>query len=474
MARIRWTRLWIALVAVAIIATAVPVWAADQSSVYDEVKKILAEKHVSGVSENELKSDTIDGLLEELNDPYTDYLDKNEYEGFRNSIEQNYVGIGVRIGQDELGVYIVEVFPNSPASEADVKPGDYIFAVNGKPSAGKTTDALVSEITGPEGTGVEVTVLRGEKTLPLSMVRRSIQIPVITSRYFENDKVGYLKISSFSFDLGAQLRPELDKLDGQGMQALIIDLRNNPGGYLHAATAMIRNFVEEGVLIHTKDRNGLDTPLRFSNGRQAPYPVYILANESSASASEVFAGAMQDYEAGVVIGRKTFGKGSVQQLEPLTDGGVLKVTIEEYLTPNQRRVNGVGIEPDVDVYGALPQLLTALRLAGVGPIELAIAKQGTTVNGLSFLDATPILEKDGTTYVPSRVLAAIVGAGVSWDSASKSVVIEADGAKATFVSGSKDMTVVRGTSYVDLSSFRKQFAGLSVAKADGRLVLTAE
>lgn len=222
---------------------------------------------------------------------------------------------------------------------------------------------------GEPGTEVKLQIVRDGATSELTVKRERIQVPVVIANRFQG--VGYVRILSFSSDADEMTALFLDGLQAPGeLKSLVVDLRDNPGGLLETAQQLARLFVKEGTLIHTKNRNNTDEPVTFSGGETQPFPVYFLVNGNSASASEVLTGALQDYKAITVIGTKTYGKGSVQEVVPLQSGGALKVTVEEYLTPKLRKVNGVGLEPDVKVEGGeVPELLTALRTAGLNRLR---------------------------------------------------------------------------------------------------------
>lgn len=408
-----WRKMALTAMLSAVIAPAWTVSASEASDRLQQVLELLSTTHVSGVSEEALSDAAIQAMVEALNDPYTEYMSKQEWGQFVDSLSRNYVGIGVQIGQSAEGIYIEQVFPGTPAEEAGLLRNDVIVEVDSTPITDHTTEELVALIVGEADTPVTVTVRRGTEKLAKTMLRKAVSLPVVEGGYF--DGVGYLKVHSFSEDADEQFAQKLEEMKASGdFRSLVVDLRNNPGGLLESAGYIASNFIKDSVLIHTKTRAGTDEPAKIVGGSTLDVPVYVLVNENSASASEVLAGALQDYGAAVIAGNQTYGKGSVQSVYSLKDGSMLKITVEEYFTPNGHPVNQVGITPDIQLDGSLNQLLTVLRLAGVQEFQLRKDRAVLTVNGMQVTDALPVIEQDGKLWIHSRVLAAIIGAEVEW------------------------------------------------------------
>ncbi|NEW06433.1 PDZ domain-containing protein [Paenibacillus sp. SYP-B3998] len=442
--------------------TILPVSAMAQEDLQTkQVRELIGKLHVSGVTEEALANQSIQQMVEGLKDPYTVYFSKEEYGQFSSSLENNYVGMGARIGLDDKGVYITEVFAGSAAETAGLQTDDYIRAVDGVAVQNNSTESARSKIVGLEGTKTKVTVLRGDKELTVELTRKAVNIPEVYSKNFTNG-VGYIQITDFSSDADEDFDQQLKSLNAKGLKALIVDVRNNPGGLVDTAQNITKHFVKEGVLIHTRDRNGEDDPVTFKGGTDLSLPVYILANENSASASEVLSGALQDYHAAQVIGVQTYGKGSVQQLYKLDGGSALKVTVEEYLTPNKRKVNKVGITPDVKVDGSAAQLITALQLAGISDVNVEISKHKITYNGVEMNSPLGTFHENGQLFANTRALAALVGANISWNDANRTVdITDAKGTHAIPVEADK-LIIDNGTSYVNASVFERFFPQLKV------------
>ena len=439
----------------------------------NEVYQLIQQFHVSGISEKKLSDKAIKAMVDALDDPYTRYLTKSEWQDFENALERNYVGIGVRLGMDDSGIYAAEIFKGSPAESADIQVGDYITAVEGKSTQGIYVEDLIARIVGEENTNVTITIKRNQVLLDKKMVRKRIMLPIVETHLF-SEQTGYIRLSSFSNEADEQFAAKLSELRKSSIRSLIVDLRDNGGGLLETAQNIAKLFVKEGVLIHTDDRNHVDAPISFQGGSTVDFPVYILMNENSASASEVLSGALQDYKVATVIGTQSYGKGSVQQIYALSGGGRLKLTIEEYLTPLSRKVNKVGITPDIPVFGGVSQVLSALQIAGIHDITLTRDRNSLFINNQEFsADHFLIQTKDNQVYVPSRVLASMVEGKLTWDGETNSVEIVSDENKQVFPVSSEGMMMVNGKTYISLDLFSKKFPQLEWTSKNDRLTLHA-
>lgn len=426
-----------------------------------QVREIIGKLHVSGVTEEALAGQSIKQMIEGLKDPYTVFFSQEEYSQFSSSLENNYVGMGARIGIDDKGVFLSEIFAGSPAETAGLQRDDYVRAVDGVPASTTSIDEVRNKIIGLEGTKVKVTVARGDKELTVELTRKGVNVPEVYSKSFTNG-VGYIQITDFSSDADEDFDKQLAALQAKGLKSLILDVRNNPGGLVDTAQNIAKHFVKEGVLIHTKDRNGVDDPVLIEGGTALSIPVYILANENSASASEVLSGALQDYNVAKVIGMQTYGKGSVQQLYQLDNNSALKVTIEEYLTPNKRKVNKVGITPDIKVDGPAAQMITALRTAGIPDVQVDISNHTVKFNGVEVGSGFGSFHENGKLFATSRGLAALAGANITWNEKNRTVDIsDSKGTHAIPVEADK-LIIENGASYVNVDLFAQYFPQLQV------------
>lgn len=480
--RLWWKRIAVSAALTAALMPAGPWTASAEASAERErmiqVLELLSGSHVSGISEGALTDAAIRAMVEAVDDPYTQYLSKEDYARFQSQLSRSYIGIGVSIGADGEGIFIGDVFKGSPASEAGLAVGDYILEAGGQSLRGLSTADTAGLIMGEENTEVVLKLLRNGETLQVKVIRRGIQLPVLESALLDGG-VAYMKLYSFSEEADEQFAQALAELKTRPeLRSLVLDLRDNPGGLLDSAARIAARFIPQGAVIHTKNRSGTDEPVTITSGESQNMPVYVLVNENSASASEVLAGALQDYGAAVIAGARTFGKGSVQQLVPFPDGASLKLTIEEYLTPNGHPVNGVGIKPDLELDGSLNQLLTVLRKAGVSKLHLDKNRYAITVNGLKLNEGLPAYEEDGRLWIHARVLAAMIGAETVWNPDSWSVEIRGQGGQAAAGGGrfSEALGNARFTEnrmFLDAEAFEQAFPTFSAEGELDKLTLTA-
>lgn len=325
-------------------------------STVDMLSKInLLQQYIDTYYLNEpdggkLEDGIFKGIISGLEDPYSVYYTEDEYNSIQQSTKGVYCGIGARVQQDmETGIIsIILPFEDSPADEAGMLPGDIIYKVAGEEVSGKDLSEVVAKMKGEEGTSVEIVVIREEKEITMSVARREVEIPTVTSSMLD-EGIGYIKVSEFDEVTAQQFREALEALEKKDQKGLIIDLRNNGGGRLTAVVDMLDRMLPEGTLVSTKEKSGKGETYTSSDKEKFEKPLAVLINGSSASASEVFAGAIQDYGTGKLVGVKSFGKGIVQTIFGLQDGTALKLTTSEYFTPKGRNIHGEGLMPDVEV-----------------------------------------------------------------------------------------------------------------------------
>lgn len=290
------------------------------------------------------------GYASALGDPYTEYYDKEEAQALLENTNGEFSGIGATLTQasGDTGVTIVNVYKDSPADKAGLKAGDILYQVDDHEVAGEDLETVVSWVKGETGTEVTLKVRRDGEELTVTAVRDTIEVQTVEYEMKE-DNIGYLSVSEFDKVTYDQFSEALDSLEEQGMEGLVIDLRNNPGGNLDTVTDMLRLLLPKGTIVSIKDKDGNTEELTCDGEHEFTKPLAVLVNQYSASASEIFSGAVQDYGTGQIVGVTTYGKGVVQQLTDLGDGTYLKLTIAEYYTPSGRSINGIGVEPDVEV-----------------------------------------------------------------------------------------------------------------------------
>ena len=325
------------------------------ASVYEkleEMEEIINQNFLDEVDQEYVENYLYTGLIYGLSDPYAAYYSAEEFESLLDSSNGSYCGIGAMFSQSmQTGIIsVVKVYEGFPAMEAGMRPGDLLYAVEGVEATGQDLTKLVSEIKGPEGTTVHLTMVRdGEpEYLEMDVERRPIEVPTVEAEMLD-DQIGYIAVSEFDTVTSGQFEAAIEQLKGQGMQGLIIDLRNNGGGVVRAVTAMADLLLPEGLIVYTEDKHGNRIEVYSDAEHSFDQPLVVLVNGNSASASEIFAGAIKDYGVGTIVGTQTYGKGIVQQPFQLKDGTAIKLTISKYYTPNGNDIHDVGIAPDVEV-----------------------------------------------------------------------------------------------------------------------------
>ena len=294
----------------------------------------------------------IKGMLAELNDPYTRFLDPKEFNEMKIDTTGELMGVGIQISLDEVTNKIVVVSPieGTPAFLAGIKPKDIIVSIDGKPIEGLSIDTTAKHIRGKKGTKVDLGIIRDNDLLKVSLIRERIEINVVDSRINNTDsgaKIGYLRLKQFNAKSPKEMSLSINKLEKQQPFGYVLDLRSNPGGLLEASIEIARQWINTGIIVSTKTKDGI-TDIRKAKSRALTNrPVVVLIDEGSASASEILSGAIKDNKRGVLVGKKTFGKGLVQSVRSLSDGSGLTVTVAKYLTPSGKDINKNGIEPDI-------------------------------------------------------------------------------------------------------------------------------
>ena len=313
-------------------------------------RSVLEEKYMGEIDDEALIEGAIKGYVSALGDPYTTYYTKEEMDELMEETTGNYVGIGIYMTLDleNNAIYVVKPMEGSPAEEAGIQAGDLITKVDGKEYSGEELDQASNAIKGEEGTTVKLEILRDGETQELEVERRKIVVSHIVEKKFDN--VGYLLIEDFDGGCAKEFEEKYKELESQGIDRLIIDLRNNGGGVVDEAVSIADMLLDKvDTILITKDKKGNEEITKSEHNPTITMPVVVLTNGYSASASEILVGALQDNERATIVGTKTYGKGVIQEVDRLNDGSGLKITIEEYYTPNKNEINKVGIEPDEEI-----------------------------------------------------------------------------------------------------------------------------
>lgn len=316
-----------------------------------QVRDALLTKYDGEIDDNALLEAAIKGMTQSLKDPYTVFMNNDEYKSFTEQSEGHFVGIGAQLGIKDDKVTVVAPIEGSPAEKAGLKAGDIILKVDGEEITEPNLDKTIAAIRGEKGETVTLTVSREDSQyLDIKIVRDDIKVVSVKGELIDGD-VGYIQISSFDEDVAKNFKDKIVELKNQGMKGMILDLRGNPGGFLDEAVEVASQFIPKGKIVtYTIDKYDNKVESKSIGGEAEGMPLVILIDGGSASASEVVTGALRDYEAGTIVGTTSFGKGIVQQLIKFEDGnGGLKVTTSKYYTPNGENIHKVGIKPDIEV-----------------------------------------------------------------------------------------------------------------------------
>jgi carboxyl-terminal processing protease len=336
-------------------AVALGVAKSDMASKITEVNRLLQSQALEPPSETSATAGAIQGMLESNGDKYATYFDVKKFTAFNEQTMGSFGGIGVVLGENKQGqAYVVEVYKDTPAFTAGVKAGDIFHSIDGTVQAKWTQEEVVKRVRGDVGTKVALVMTRPNKDatkpaaqVPFTITRAEIKYPNTKTAMYGN--VGYVRMGQFNSNSSADMEKAINELKGKGAKSIVFDLREDPGGLLDQAVDVTSLFVRDGVIVRV-DQRGKPEEVHYATGHKiTDLPLVVLIDGQSASASEITAGALQDYGRATLVGEKSYGKGSVQTIVKLTDGSGVKFTIAHYLTPKKRSINGVGLVPDVIV-----------------------------------------------------------------------------------------------------------------------------
>lgn len=324
----------------------------DTNSKLEDIEALIDKNFYFEDDEQEKQDGIIRGYMEGLDDPYSVYYSQEEYASFMEDSNGEYVGVGFQVSQnvDTKVITVVDVF-DGPAKEAGIVANDVITHVNGEDITAQDIDIVVDKIRGEEGTEVTLTVYRASdaKDHEYTMPRQKVENPTVEYKMLDNH-IGYIQVSSFYEVTAKQYIAAIEDLESQGMEGLVVDLRDNGGGLLDIAVEMLDYMLPAGKIVYTEDKDGnVTSEYNSDDEHQFTKPLALLVNGYSASASEIFAGAVKDYGLGKLVGTNTYGKGIVQRMFPLDDGSAIKLTIAKYFTPKGNDIHKIGIKPDVEV-----------------------------------------------------------------------------------------------------------------------------
>jgi carboxyl-terminal processing protease len=440
-----------------------------------EVVQHVQRFYLNESNEHDLWMGAIRGIIDSLEDPYSEYMDPEAYDAFMSHFESDFGGVGMRV--QKVGDYVTVVAPidGTPAARAGLKAGDRIISVDRRDVVGSNLSKVVDLIRGEPGTDVTLVILRGDddQRLTFTLTRATIEVPSLDSELVEPG-IGYLRLRTFSEKSGEEVGEALSQLREKGAQAYVLDLRNNPGGLLSSAVKVAGQFLPPGPVVKVVDKGQKPNELGYDNETPEGI-VVVLINEGSASASEIVAGALRDRGYGVLVGVDTYGKGTVQSLIRLSNGGALKLTTAEYLLPSGTAIDGKGLNPDIAVEGQDKQLDRALELLR----SMLPLIDGTEGLGVTFMAGQPVVIQEGglvaiqgaafveggAFYVPVRSMSRLYDADVLWNPETMETRVEVNEAQFTIAPGSRWVKTAAGTT-LELAD--------EVLVRDGRTYVPAE
>ena len=325
----------------------------EKIDLFGEVLEKIKQEYVDEIDQADVMDSAINGVLQSL-DPYSAYMSPDLFKSMQTESKGEFGGLGIEIGMEAGVVKVIAPISDTPAEKAGIKAGDYIVRINKEQVQGKTLMEAVKLMRGPVGSSIELTVRRKEvkKSLTFNIKRQIIEVKSVESKILGNKKnIGYIKLKSFNENSDKQFIKKIKNYEKQKLIGYIIDLRNNPGGLLNQAVSITDFFLEEGEIVSTKGRRISETRKFFARTGDGikGKPIIVLINNGSASASEIFAGALKDHKRAIILGENSYGKGSVQSIIPLRNGGGIRLTISKYYLPSGKSISEVGVSPDIVV-----------------------------------------------------------------------------------------------------------------------------
>lgn len=324
----------------------------DDRGLRAELQDAIQDDFYKPVNDAQIEQGSLKGMVEGLDDRFSNYLTPKETAEFQQSVEGRFEGVGMNVDQDKRGLRVLNVFEGSPAARGGVKKGDFITEVDGRSIAGQAADVATAKIKGPAGTTVSLQLVDPESFEPrtVKLKRARIEIPITTGRIVERNgkKLGIVTLSTFSEGAHGLVRKEIDELLEKGAEGILLDLRGNGGGLLNEAVLVGSVFIDDGLIVSTKGRTKPEKKYDSVGGSiDEDIPVVVLVDRGTASASEIVSGAIKDRGRGTVVGTRTFGKGVFQEVQPLSNGGLLDITVGQYFLPNGENIGDKGVKPDV-------------------------------------------------------------------------------------------------------------------------------
>ncbi|MCL6477741.1 MAG: PDZ domain-containing protein [Peptococcaceae bacterium] len=449
-----------------------------------EVFNYLKQNHINQPSVDQLMEGAIWGMIDTLEDPYTSYLSEEELKKLTEDLNGDYEGVGLYLEGKPDYPRVQEVFPNSPAAQGGIKAGDIIKEVNGVDVFRQPLPEVVEKIKGPVGTEVVLGIDREGTVLNVRLKRAHLNVPSVESKVIGRS-TGYIAVKSFGMNTPEEFKTKLDELRSRNITGLVIDLRDNPGGYLTAALKMAETFLKpDAVILITKIYDGsVERYLADENAETVKIPVVILVNSLTASSAEILTAALQDNGVATLVGEKTYGKGVAQSIIDLKSGGALKITTTEYTTPKGRRVNDIGLTPDFQVLTRELQLPFALGLLEPRPkqIEFTPGSSEVAVDSVKMLTRNKPVIRNTAVFLPLRFTLEALGYVVSWEETTGKItaqkrnvriIIPATGnplLNGREITTENTVYIDEGVSYIALDLIKA--LGFTCRQAEGRIII---
>lgn len=383
-----------------------------------QVYQMLVENHYAPPSEEEILQGAINGMLDVLDDPYTNYMTTQKYGEFMDAINQTYAGVGfvIQVAEDEEGIIVKSLFDGSPAEEAGVQVGDYIYQVDDMDITPENVSTITDYIRGEEGTSVTLHIKRGEEILAMDVIRKSIELPEINYEMI-TPEIAYINILTFGERTTEEFMEALSEAESEDAKGLIIDVRGNGGGLVNSALEIIDAFLSEGDMLYLHDDG--ERIVYSADEEASDIPLAVLIDGSSASASEILAGALQTNGRAILVGETSFGKGTMQGTYRLSNGDVLKLTIDEWELAGGKSINKVGLEPDIYIQRSEAMVnaaIQALLPEREQQLTLSTVDHTGVLNQIELSNVPEILEETTDSYyVPLRYVIESFGSEVNWN-----------------------------------------------------------
>lgn len=434
------------------------------------VKNLLVNYHYKSFSDVELSGKSIDEMITAVDDRYTQYISAEEYQDQLSQTEQQFIGLGFSIEQTEQGFIISRVIDDATQSPTQIQVGDRIEEINGNVITGLLTlDEIYSYFRLDEHAVNQLKLARGNESLFIDIISRKMELPEVQSTWIEPN-IGYLKLTRFSEGAREEFNRSIADFVHKGMSSLILDLRSNPGGYLGTAHHIFSHFVSNDVFFYMKNERSHFVPVKSNVNKEVlQVPVIILVNELSASASELLAGALKDYQIATIIGQTSYGKGTIQSIFPLGNEDFIKISTNEYYTPLRNKVHQLGIRADLEISSASAQLIAAFRIAGLDKITMQVSSNLIRIHHFEIPFLDELFLQGNKIYIEGSVLSAILNRTLTWEIAGNHLQVSSPDGQLLFTFHNQQWIEKEGRYYFEIKAVDEHSSEINV-QHDGDLI----